>query len=1171
MSDEYQPNDVVDSQSESEAMPAEPVMAEPDEPTTAPEMAPADATQVETMMSEAEAATQAMSDPSDEASAVTADLSSAEVVATETAPEPTIPGSVAVDDTAEPAVAAPSPRVVSIADLESGQPVSSSADHPALAGVGSLLVGRGWIVAAAAAALLIAFLFLPPISLAQRIGSGGGYTVLDSETTTVEHPDGLRVSRLADAEGRLRVKLGSVPRADLVSGAAPDGLVSAIEALPTFLTPKSPYYTIDVKSNDPVAGQLLVLIPNEAEPWEALDLYAWDADSETWTWLPTKLDRTAEVLVSDVDQLPASVLVVQSESATPKIVAEVESWTAADVAAAGVDEASVSGILIGTMGGVTGYSDQLPAATAGGTVALVPTVRNWVLDRPENWSLVSDMLMMESDRTAHVGNLLSLAQAGGYPGLVVDYRSVQLQDRDLFSQFVGELGEAFHTQGLWVAIVTDTPQLGADGTWNTGGYDWAALGSAVDQLRVVMPLTPSAYEPGGEAEQLVQWAVTQVARYKLMPVYSTLSTDGQMTVAIDAVLASLGEVSVMQTVTESVLPGTSLSLTLGQVGVLEDPTTQATSLVVGEETYWLGTPQWLRSRMDLVSRYRLGGVVLRDLFDEGNMVGMFSSVADFKAAGAGTTGTMPEVVWSVTDPVGQMTQAGAPFTQLGYAWTAPTVTGTYRIAATVAGVDKGSFEVLVAVPAPVVTDTVAVGEDGEPAEAPDEESPDVDAEAEEGEADETLRAAFVADVNVPDNTQFEKSESFTKTWRLKNAGSADWPEETVFVFAGDTQLGDVTEVEVGAVASGETVDISVEMVAPDEDGTYKSTWALQVGGKSIDGGGVYAQIRVGEPAAAAQPSAPTVSAPVATGSFELGGHIRDLGLPYKDKMKYAGMTWIKTQIFYGQDAAGMVAVAHNNGFKIQLSAIGGAGMVNEAGYEDKFAAWTGQLAASGADAIEVWNEPNIDREWQVGLISPASYTSLLCKSYSAIKSANGGTAVISAAPAPTGWFGGCGPNGCDDQPWMEGLYNAGAANCMDYIGAHHNAGATSPSATIGHPANPGDTHHSWFFLPQTQLYYNIFRGTRQIFYTEMGYASQDGVPTFSDQFAWARGTDNSEQAAWLAEAVQLSISTGMVRSIIVWNIDFVRYGYDPQDGYAIIRPGGGCPACETLHNVLGSR
>jgi hypothetical protein len=79
------------------------------------------------------------------------------------------------------------------------------------------------------------------------------------------------------------------------------------------------------------------------------------------------------------------------------------------------------------------------------------------------------------------------------------------------------------------------------------------------------------------------------------------------------------------------------------------------------------------------------------------------------------------------------------------------------------------------------------------------------------------------------------------------------------------------------------------------------------------------------------------------------------------------------------------------------------------------------------------------------------------------------------------------------------------------------------------------------------------------------------VPAFSDWFAWARGTNNAEQAAWLAEAVRLSINTGMVRSIIVWNVDFVRYGYDPQDGYAIVRPGGGCPACDALHGVLGTR
>jgi hypothetical protein len=281
-------------------------------------------------------------------------------------------------------------------------------------------------------------------------------------------------------------------------------------------------------------------------------------------------------------------------------------------------------------------------------------------------------------------------------------------------------------------------------------------------------------------------------------------------------------------------------------------------------------------------------------------------------------------------------------------------------------------------------------------------------------------------------------------------------------------------------------------------------------------------------------------------------------------MKQAGMTWAKVQIHFGQDAVGLVQAAHSNGLKIQLSALGTPGMVTQPNFHADYSSWVASLAAAGADAIEVWNEPNIDREWQIGHISSQAYTQLLCASYNAIKAANPNASVISAAPAPTGYFGGCSANGCDDLPFLQGMVNAGAANCMDYIGAHHNSGATAPSARSGHPADSGGGHHSWYFLPQTELYYSVFGGSRKLFYTEMGYASQEGLETFSDQFAWARGTNNSQQAAWLAEAVSLSRSTGMVANIIVWNIDFPRYGYDPQDGYAIIRPGGGCPACDSL-------
>jgi hypothetical protein len=536
-----------------------------------------------------------------------------------------------------------------------------------------------------------------------------------------------------------------------------------------------------------------------------------------------------------------------------------------------------------------------------------------------------------------------------------------------------------------------------------------------------------------------------------------------------------------------------------------------------------------------------------------------------------------QIAWSVSHEGRELDGQQAPLANPSYTWMAPESPGEYSVSASVAGFDHGSVMITVAEPEPepvaeTVTETETMTETaelGETDDAGESASAEREGEGESPEEDEEtcLSGAFLADVTVPDNTQMEKGEAFEKTWQVENDGSCAWPEDTVLAFVGGDQMGAPESVEVPPVEPGGKKDITVPMEAPGEDGTYTGKWQLRSGETSF-GGQMWVKIVVGEPQQAAPAPAPP---PSGGGGFELGGHIRDWGFPYADKMHYAGMNWAKVQVRYPQDATGIINAAHANGFKIQVSALGPADMVTQGDFEQKVANWVAGMAAAGADAIEVWNEPNIDREWQIGHISPQAYTNLLCTAYGAIKNANAGTAVISAAPSPTGYFGGCSPNGCDDQPWLEGLYNAGAVQCMDYIGAHHNGGATRPSASTGHPGDSGGHHHSWYFMPQTRLYYNIFRGTRKLFYTEMGYASQEGVPTFSDQFGWARGITNADQAAWLKEAVQLSISSGTVRCIIIWNIDYVRYGYDPQDGFAIIRPGGACPACEALHSVLGTR
>ncbi len=311
--------------------------------------------------------------------------------------------------------------------------------------------------------------------------------------------------------------------------------------------------------------------------------------------------------------------------------------------------------------------------------------------------------------------------------------------------------------------------------------------------------------------------------------------------------------------------------------------------------------------------------------------------------------------------------------------------------------------------------------------------------------------------------------------------------------------------------------------------------------------------------------------PVNTGSFELGGQTHGFG--HVSQMQYAGMKWIKFQHKWspGDDPAGLagrINDAHANGFKVLISVTGAAlfpspGSIDFASY----VSFMGGLAALGPDALEVWNEQNLDREWPTGEISPTSYVNNMLKpAYNAIKQANGNVMVISGAPAPTGYDNGT--NAWADNRYVAGLAAAGAASYADCIGVHHNAGATAPGATSGHP---GGTHYSWYFGATLNLYYNAFGGSRKVCFTELGYLSGDGFPGLPGAFGWASGTSVAEQAQWLAEATSLSANGGRVRMLIVFNVDFTEYDVngDPQAGYAIIRPDGSCPACDSLRAVTG--
>ena len=89
------------------------------------------------------------------------------------------------------------------------------------------------------------------------------------------------------------------------------------------------------------------------------------------------------------------------------------------------------------------------------------------------------------------------------------------------------------------------------------------------------------------------------------------------------------------------------------------------------------------------------------------------------------------------------------------------------------------------------------------------------------------KAAFVADATVPDGTVFSPGAAFTKTWRLRNVGSCAWTTSYKLVYYSGELMSAPTSVNLPwNVAFNQTVDISVNMVAPTTAGKYRGFWIL---------------------------------------------------------------------------------------------------------------------------------------------------------------------------------------------------------------------------------------------------------------------------------------------------------------------------------------------------------
>ena len=89
-------------------------------------------------------------------------------------------------------------------------------------------------------------------------------------------------------------------------------------------------------------------------------------------------------------------------------------------------------------------------------------------------------------------------------------------------------------------------------------------------------------------------------------------------------------------------------------------------------------------------------------------------------------------------------------------------------------------------------------------------------------------AAFVSDVTYSDGANVALGGTFTKTWRIKNVGTCTWSTAYSIVFVSGEKFGAPNAVSMsGSVAPGQTIDISINLTAPNNNGRYRGDWKLR--------------------------------------------------------------------------------------------------------------------------------------------------------------------------------------------------------------------------------------------------------------------------------------------------------------------------------------------------------
>lgn len=301
-----------------------------------------------------------------------------------------------------------------------------------------------------------------------------------------------------------------------------------------------------------------------------------------------------------------------------------------------------------------------------------------------------------------------------------------------------------------------------------------------------------------------------------------------------------------------------------------------------------------------------------------------------------------------------------------------------------------------------------------------------------------------------------------------------------------------------------------------------------------------------------------------------------------------GVGWVKAQVSWKlfqpypdqfseerlADLDALVAQANASGIRVMLSVAKAPewsrptteldGPPADFAQYREFMAFLAARYAGQVAAYELWNEPNLQREWNGQALDAAALVDLIRFGAEGVRMGDPVALVISAAPAVTGINDGIAA--IDDRVYFRGMLAAGVAEVVDGFGVHPYGWANPPAATFENPdtAVPSHNNHPSFFFQDTLRDYGTLLAEfgvsgKQLWVTEFGWGSFETfmqAPPAGAEFM--NNVTEWQQADYIQQAFALAHGWPSVGPMMLWNLNFAPW-LGPafsESGYSLLRPDG---------------